>query len=110
MTAVLDTWLLFRRQIRSTLRYPSTVVLSCFQPIVWMVLFGPLFQSVATVNGFRGGTYYEFLAPGIAVMAALFGSSYAGLGTLVDIQSGTLDKFLATPVSRAAIVTGPRRQ
>lgn len=96
-----------RRQVRTTLRLPSSFFLSCFHPFVWMVLFGSLFQATASLRGFPGDSYVQYLAPGIAVMAALFGATYSGMGTLGDLQSGLLDKFLAAPVPRAAIIAGP---
>jgi ABC-2 type transport system permease protein len=72
-----------------------------------MLLFGSLFQVIGTLRGFPDGSYVQFLAPGVAVMAALFGATYSGLGILGDLHSGLLDKFLAAPVPRASIVVGP---
>jgi ABC-2 type transport system permease protein len=97
----------FLRQARTSLRLPAALFLSSFQPFVWMILFGHLFQSVSTIRGFEADSYLQFLAPGIAIMSALFGATYSGLGTLGDIQSGLLDKLLAMPVSRGAILVGP---
>lgn len=102
-----DCLLFFARHLRKTLRNPSALLLASFHPFIWLVLFGPLFQSVASLHAFRSDSYYQFLAPGIAIMSAFFGSTYAGLTMLADIQSGLLDRFLATPVSRSAIVIGP---
>lgn len=107
LSGVSDAFAFFRRHLRATLRFPSAIAISAFHPFIWMVLFGPLFRSVSTIKGFRGGSYYQFLAPGIAVMSALFGAGYSGFVTLGEIQNGLLDKFLATPVARSAIVVGP---
>lgn len=97
----------FRRQLRATTRIPAAFFLSSFHPFVWMLLFGSLFQAMATVRGFPAGSYVQFLAPGIAVMSALFGATYSGLGILGDLHSGLLDRFLASPAPRAAIIAGP---
>jgi ABC-2 type transport system permease protein len=95
------------RQMRISRRLPAALSLSLVQPLVWMVLFGYLFQSVATIRGFEATSYIQFLAPGIALMSAVFSSGYSGMGILSDMNSGLLDKFLATPVSRGAILVGP---
>jgi ABC-2 type transport system permease protein len=100
----------FLRQVRTSVRLPAALFLSTFQPFVWMVLFGNLFQSVSTIRGFQAGSYLQFLAPGITIMGALFGSTYSGLGILGDMHSGLLDKLLAAPVSRGAILVGPLLQ
>lgn len=101
------SWHFFRRQMRATARLPVAFFLSCFHPFVWMLLFGSLFQAMASLRGFPSDSYVQFLAPGIAVMSALFGATYSGLGLLGDLHSGLLDKFLAAPVPRLSILVGP---
>ena len=71
-----DWWYLFLRQVRSSRRMPAVLFLAIFQPIVWVVLFSQLFQSIASVPGFDEKSYITFLTPGIAVMTALFGAAY----------------------------------
>jgi ABC-2 type transport system permease protein len=99
-----DTWYLFLRLVRATLRMPVFVIVSIVQPILWVLLFGQLFRSVTTIQGFGASSYVQFLAPGIAIMTALFGAAYSGMGILGDIDRGVLDRLLATPVSRGALI------
>jgi ABC-2 type transport system permease protein len=100
-----DTWFLFLRLVRATLRMPVFVVISIVQPVLWVLLFGQLFRSVTTIQGFGASSYVQFLAPGISIMTALFGAAYSGMGLLGDIDRGVLDRLLATPVSRGALIT-----
>jgi ABC-2 type transport system permease protein len=99
-----DTWVLFLRLVRATLRMPVFVIISIAQPILWVLLFGQLFRSVTTIQGFGASSYVQFLAPGISIMTALFGAAYSGMGILGDIDRGVLDRLLATPVSRGALI------
>jgi ABC-2 type transport system permease protein len=101
-----DTWYLFVRLLRATVRMPVFVIISIVQPILWVLLFGQLFRSVTTIPGFGASSYVQFLAPGISIMTALFGAAYSGMGLLVDIDRGVLDRLLATPVSRGALIAG----
>ncbi|HEV8581897.1 MAG TPA: ABC transporter permease [Thermoanaerobaculia bacterium] len=101
-----DTWYLFLRLVKTTIRMPVFVIISIVQPILWVALFGQLFSSVAKIPGFKGDSYVQFLAPGIAIMTALFGAAYSGMGLLADIDRGVLDRLLATPVSRGALIAG----
>src|SRR3954471_5342673 len=101
-----DTWHLFVRLIRATMRMPVFVIISIVQPVLWVLLFGQLFKSVTTIPGFGASSYVQFLAPGISIMTALFGAAYSGMGLLGDIDRGVLDRFLATPVSRGALIAG----
>lgn len=99
-----DTWHLFRRLLRATLRMPVFAVMSILQPMIWLLIFGQLFSAVTRLPGFEGDSYAQYLTPGIAVMTALFGSAFTGIGLLAEIDSGFLDRLLATPVSRGAII------
>ena len=101
-----DTWHLFLRLIRMTMRMPVFVMISIVQPVLWVLLFGQLFKSVTTIPGFGASSYVQFLAPGISIMTALFGAAYSGMGLLADIDRGVLDRLLATPVSRGALIAG----
>ena len=104
MEFVRDTWILFLRLMRATLRMPIFVILSIIQPILWVAMFGKLFGRVTEIPGFGAESYVQFLAPGIAIMTALFGAAHSGLGMLVDMERGVLDRLLATPASRGSIV------
>jgi len=104
MEFVRDTWYLFERLLRATVRMPIFVLISIVQPVLWVVLFGQLFGAVTRISGFGAASYVQYLAPGIAIMTALFGSAYSGLGLLGDIDRGVLDRLLASPASRGAIV------
>lgn len=101
-----DTFHLFERQLRSSVRMPVFLLLSIVQPLLWVLIFSQLFGAVASISGFSSGSYVQFLAPGIAVMTALFGAAFSGLGLLGDMRSGVLDRMLATPVHRGALIAG----
>jgi ABC-2 type transport system permease protein len=99
-----DTWHLFVRLARASVRMPVFLILSIVQPIVWVVLFGQLFRELRQLPGFGSGSYVQYLAPGIAIMTALFGAAYSGMGMLADIERGVLDRLLAMPVARGALL------
>ena len=106
MTLMLDTWYLFVRNLRNTMRVPMVWTMSIIQPLVWLLLFTQIFKNVALLPGFPAESYLAFLAPGIIVMTSLFGATFSGMGTLVDRDLGYLDKMLVTPVNRNAIILG----
>jgi ABC-2 type transport system permease protein len=106
MTFLADTRHHFVRLLRATARMPVFIAMSVFQPILWVLLFGALFGSVARLPGFEATSYVQFLAPGVAVMTALFGSAHAGLGLLTDMDRGVLERILVTPASRPALLAG----
>ncbi len=96
---------LFMRQLRNSLRTPVFLLLAFIQPLLWLVLFGQLFERAVQLPGFDAqGSYIQFLCPGLVAMSAFFGAAYSGLGLLVDLERGVMDRMLVTPVSRTALI------
>lgn len=58
------------------------------------------------IPGFSGGSYLQFLTPGVLVMTALFSSGWSGMGFIEDIDRGIMDRFLVLPVRRAGLTVG----
>jgi ABC-2 type transport system permease protein len=93
------------RSVRALIRQPWYVAVTLVQPIVWLLLFGQLFTSVVNIPGFTGGgTYLEFITPGVIMMTSLFSSGWAGTVYIEDMNRGVMDRLLASPVSRGAMM------
>jgi ABC-2 type transport system permease protein len=104
-TTLTHTWYLSGRRLHAALRQPAVVVGGLFQPAIWLFLFGSLFQKVIEVPGFSvGGSYLDFLVPGIMVMNAMGQNMFAGMGAIDEIDRGTLNRFLVSPASRVALM------
>lgn len=99
-----DTWYLFMKYMRISMRMPLWSLFSLIQPLIWLVIFGQLFRNMANLPGFPAGSYMDFFVPGVVIMTVLFGSSWSGVSLLREIQAGTIDKMLVSPVSRISIV------
>jgi len=103
-TMVAHTGYLTGRLLRATGRQPAFVVIMLIQPMIWLLLFGQLFKRVVEVPGFGGGTYIDFLIPGVVVMTVLFTSGWSGMGFIEDMDRGVMDTMLSSPVSRGAMM------
>lgn len=99
-----DTWFLFNKYLRITLRMPMWALFTIVQPLIWLLIFGQLFKNMASLPGFPAGRYMDFFMPGAIIMTVLFGTSWSGVSLLREINFGTVEKMLVTPVSRIAIV------
>lgn len=106
MKLIRDSYHLFVRDLRATVRMPVFVVISIVQPVVWLLLFGALFGVVARLPEFGDRSFTQFLAPGVAIMSALFSASFSGMGLIRDMDRGVLDRVLSTPASRGAVIGG----
>jgi len=92
------------RHVRTTLRIPVFIALTLFQPVIWLLLYGQLFQKAVEIPNFNAANYTAFLAPGVVVMTALFASIWSGMSTVSDLRLGIIDRYLTTPASRPGIV------
>jgi ABC-2 type transport system permease protein len=106
MTAVLQTWQVSLRYLRVLYRQGAWIGITLTQPIIWLLLFGALFKSVTRIPGFEGGSYVDFLTPGVVVMLAVSSAGWTGMGFIEDINGGVMDRVLASPVWRPALNLG----
>ncbi|MGB6301308.1 MAG: ABC transporter permease [Rivularia sp. (in: cyanobacteria)] len=99
-----ETLALTRRLFIQLKRRPSTLVASIIQPVMWLVLFGALFQN-APKGIFTTSNYGQFLTAGIIVFTAFAGALNAGLPVMFDREFGFLNRLLVAPLaSRFSIV------
>jgi ABC-2 type transport system permease protein len=96
--------LLFRRNIKGSLRNPVWLFIGLFQPVLYLLLFAPLLSNLAGVPGFPAGGAYTVFTPGLLVMLALFTTAFAGFGLVDHIRNGFIERLLVTPAHRAAIL------
>ncbi|NIJ10574.1 ABC-2 type transport system permease protein [Saccharomonospora amisosensis] len=102
-----DVWLIFRRDLVLSLRNPAWIFIQIMQPVLYLVLFGPLLEKVvASTPGFPPGDVWTIFTPALIVMIALFGTSFVGFGLLADYRSGVVERLRVTPASRTALLLG----
>ncbi len=83
---------------------PGLIVASLAVPVVMVVVFGYVFGSAMQVPG--GGSYREFLMPGLFAMVAVNGIMPNMVGAARDIDRGAADRIRSMPVSRAGVLLG----
>ena len=100
-----ETGAMTRRLFIQLQRRPSTLVAGVIQPIMWLILFGALFQNVPQGLFGESQNYGQFLGAGIIVFTAFGGALNAGLPVMFDREFGFLNRFLVAPLaSRYSIV------
>ncbi len=103
-TFVADTYHLFLRYMRTTLRLPIWIAVTLVQPVIWLFLYGQLFRRIVDLPGFGVDSYIQHLTPGVVIMTAMFGSAWAGMSLIRDLDEGIMDRLLSTSVHRGAII------
>jgi ABC-2 type transport system permease protein len=103
-----DVLLIFKRQLRLSLRNPAWVIIGLTQPILYLAFFGPLFTRVFSTGmpGIPRTNAYGFFVPGLLVQLGLFGAAFVGFTIIADWRAGVIERMRVTPVSRLAILLG----
>src|ERR1700724_760132 len=101
MEAIYILWL---RELKRYTRSRAQIIASLGQPLLFLLVvgfgLGPVFQKAG------GGSYLQFMAPGVIGMAVLFSSIFSGIALLWDRQFGFLKETLVAPVPRVQIMLG----
>ena len=106
MTMARHAWYMTVRDLRALWRQPWYVAITLLQPVIWLLLFGALFKSVAQIPGFGSASYVDFLTPGIVMMTSLFSAGWSGMSTIQELERGTLDRLLTSPLKRVSLIAG----
>jgi ABC-2 type transport system permease protein len=101
MNAIYVLWL---REVKKYGRSRVQIIASLGQPLLYLLVLGfglgPVYQKAG------GGSYLQFMAPGIVGMAVLFTSVFSGIALLWDRQFGFLKETLVAPVPRICVMIG----
>jgi len=101
--AVTDALAMTRRNLFRYIRVPNLLVFSTIQPVMFVLLFTYVFGGAVRISG---GSYKDFLLPGILVQTVIFGSTQTGIGLADDLSRGMIDRFRSLPMARSAVLAG----
>jgi ABC-2 type transport system permease protein len=99
-----DTLLFTGNELRTTFRNPIWPMFGIIQPVMYLLLFAPLYAGMA--YGGDLGEALTMFAPGMLVITALFGTMGVAYGTIYQMRNGVLERIAVSPVWRPSIVLG----
>lgn len=94
-----ETLALTKRLFIQLQRRPSTLIAGVIQPLMWLILFGALFQNAPQGLFGENTNYGQFLGAGVLVFTAFAGALNAGLPVMFDREFGFLNRLLVAPLS-----------
>lgn len=100
-----DTTLVLDYQLRRLMRAPFVMVIGVVQPLLWLLLFGPLIQHISGPGLSRDELFNQFAA-GLLVLLALYGSLYTGFELISELRAGVVERVLVTPMRPSALIVG----
>ncbi|MCP3804076.1 ABC transporter permease [Allokutzneria sp. A3M-2-11 16] len=100
---------MLRRNLLHARRYPSMTISTVAMPVLMLLLFVGVFGG-ALGTGIGGasyiGSYVDYVAPGIILMAATSGSVATAVSVSVDMTEGIVNRFRTMAISRSSVLTG----
>lgn len=103
--AVSDIRTMTWRNLVALTRIPEQMFFASIQPIMFTLLFVYVFGGAIKLT-LPGGTYVQYLMPGIFVQTVMFGSINTSVGLAEDLHKGLLERFRALPMARSAVLGG----
>lgn len=98
-----DGLIVMWRNLKRIPRIPELAVFGVLQSIMFVVLFSVIFGGAIPIPG---GTYNEFLIPGIFAQTIIFACGTTAVGIADDAQKGIIDRFRSLPMARSAFLSG----
>jgi ABC-2 type transport system permease protein len=98
-----NTVLILRHQLAQSLRTPAWLFIGLAQPVLYLVLFGPLLDRMAEPFGVDP---WLLFTPGMLVLLGMFGGMSAGFGIVAELRSGVVERQRVTPAHRLSLLMG----
>lgn len=104
--ALADSATMTRRNLRHLLRYPTMVIVVVGIPVVMLLLFVGVFGGALTAGVAGGGSYIDYVVPGILLMTVSYGASTTAMAVNRDMTEGIIARFRTMAIARTAVLTG----
>jgi len=95
---------LWKRELITFFRSKSRLIGSLGMPFFFLAILGTGLGTVLPLP--QGGSYLQFIAPGVIGMILMFTSVFSGIIVIMDRQFGFLKETLVAPISRFSVVAG----
>jgi ABC-2 type transport system permease protein len=105
MSTARTSLIVFSRSMRYIMRNPAWLIAGLIQPLLYLILFGPLLAKLTAVPGF-GSNPWRVFVPGLLVQQSVFASVFVGFGVIAEVRSGVLDRMRVTSASELGLLIG----
>jgi ABC transporter DrrB family efflux protein len=106
--AAKDALVITRRNLLRNVRLPQLLLFATVQPVMFLLLFNYVFGGAigGSIPVAAGGSYLNWLVPGLLIQVAAFGAGQTALGLTEDLSKGVIDRFRSLPMARSAVLAG----
>ena len=106
-TALADSVIMLRRNLKHMLRYPSVTVFMVLMPVAFLLLFVYILGGTIGPAGHTGrAAYATFITPGILALTAVAATTATAVSVATDMTGGIVARFRTMPIARVSVLAG----
>ena len=106
-TALADSAIMLRRNLKHLLRYPSVTLFMVFMPVAFLLLFVYVLGGTVGAACHTGrAAYATFITPGILALTVVGVTTATAVSIATDMTGGITARFRTMPVARVAMLFG----
>jgi ABC-2 type transport system permease protein len=106
-TALADSAIMLRRNLKHMLRYPSMTLFMVLMPVAFLMLFVYVLGGTVGPAGRAGrAAYATFITPGILALTAVAATTATAVSVATDMTGGITARFRTMPVARVSMLAG----
>jgi ABC-2 type transport system permease protein len=106
-TALADSVIMLRRNLKHMLRYPSVTLFMILMPVAFLLLFVYILGGTIGPAGHTGrAAYATFITPGILVLTAVAATTATAVSIATDMTGGIVARFRTMPIARVSVLAG----
>jgi ABC-2 type transport system permease protein len=99
-----DGAIVAKRHLLQIPRVPELLFFSLIQPVMFVLLFSFVFGGAIPLPD--GGSYREYLIPGVFGQTVAFAAATTTVGLSEDMHRGIIDRFRSLPMAKAGVLLG----
>jgi ABC-2 type transport system permease protein len=106
-TALADSVIMLRRNLKHMLRYPSMTLFMIAMPVAFLLLFVYVLSGTVGPASHAGrAAYATFITPGILALTAVAATTATAVSIANDMTGGIIARFRTMPIARVSMLAG----
>src|SRR5215467_14401525 len=106
-TALADSVIMLRRNLKHMLRYPSVTLFMVLMPVAFLLLFVYILGGTIGPAGHTGrAAYATFITPGVLALTAVAATTATAVSIATDTTGGIVARFRTMPIARVSVLAG----
>src|SRR5215469_12084002 len=105
-TALADSAIMLRRNLKHMLRYPSVTAFMVLMPVAFLLLFVYILGGTIGPGHVGRAAYATYITPGVLALTAVAATTATAVSVATDMTGGIVARFRTMPIARVSVLAG----